>query len=956
MPRFLNTRTGEFEEKPISEDIRYAILSHRWRSGGEQSYEDVLEIQKEAKFRRAVSQSLSEESISSPSHGGSAYSMQSGSQFSLTIEDTIFWDESNLDDKVRQFCKVARDEGFSLAWIDSCCINKTSSAELSEAINSMYEWYRRATVCYAYLADVSDSRADEPNSVSSDLDCTDVSSFAGSERNPGSAGGSNSADASESDSADGSNFADVLNPTDSADIAHPENASDSADASVSDLADTSNLSPIGASHSDLSISYIQTGGVSQGAQFEDSDWHTRGWTLQELIAPREVVFLTKNWLFFSTKFMLAKTLERITGIDFRVLTGSAPLESISVSRRMWWAAHRTTTREEDRAYCLLGIFGVHLPTIYGEGPNAFIRLQEEILKKVPDQSIFAWGPRCVLSITVTENAYGSHHKHPSAKWPPNYRDHWRNHHPPEIGLLASSPGVYNSEICPMSVDEFARRLLPLAGLDSMTARIMPPPMHCLFTPQGVRVQLLCVEFGSRFSDVISVLVTCTRCRERGTFRSLAILRCNGDDNDILALPLLRRPKFLGGGLPASVADYDGYLVTTHIPCRADCDGSQPSRIIGLTDRFISFIRNRATLEPRDVFISTQYSLPMAMSASRTFTCLSAEEDRFRTLVAVSNGKGTKSPLILMPPTFPDSSPTFFLSESSKRALRSANIRVAGSESPTGCSYSVARTTGTHNTSTTTISVCVRLQLPIDALEQRYEEGIRIRMELPFKRAEVPFRLRPMDQEEINKHEHLYKPWLPQPVTISVEPTVAIRYTSLEITKQLFSELPYGVELPTPRPATDLDQTSGLTVPDRYLAPGSLRQEGVDVPETSGNPTSSSRWTGQSVLPPRLTSSSSMGPTHRVNLEAEFCGSHWRDWANEKRIALSYLSNCPKPFAPSLPQQLAKNGLTIVRWLLRCNTVKLRISHIMALHMNQAVPDELDVTEMDLDEITAVESV
>ncbi|EIW51963.1 uncharacterized protein TRAVEDRAFT_86971, partial [Trametes versicolor FP-101664 SS1] len=189
--------------------------------------------------------------------------------------------------KIRHFCRVARDAGFWLAWNDACCIDKSSSAELSEAINSMYELYRLSDMCYVYLADVID---------------------------------------------------------------HP--------------------------------------GGPQG--FRRSKWHRRGWTLQELIAPERIVFLTKTWSVLGTKMSLAKSLVEITGVDFDILVGGAPLDSVSVARRMSWAADRDTTRVEDRAYSLLGIFGLHMSPIYGEGENAFLRLQEEIIRTIPDQSIFAW--------------------------------------------------------------------------------------------------------------------------------------------------------------------------------------------------------------------------------------------------------------------------------------------------------------------------------------------------------------------------------------------------------------------------------------------------------------------------------------------------------------------------------------------------------------------------------------
>jgi hypothetical protein len=75
-----------------------------------------------------------------------------------------------------------------------------------------------------------------------------------------------------------------------------------------------------------------------------------------------------------------------------VLQDSGRLEQASVAKRMSWASGRSTTREEDIAYCLLGIFNVNMPLLYGEGHKAFVRLQEEIMKVSTDQSLFAWTP------------------------------------------------------------------------------------------------------------------------------------------------------------------------------------------------------------------------------------------------------------------------------------------------------------------------------------------------------------------------------------------------------------------------------------------------------------------------------------------------------------------------------------------------------------------------------------
>jgi hypothetical protein len=123
---------------------------------------------------------------------------------------------------------------------------------------------------------------------------------------------------------------------------------------------------------------------------KDCRWFSRGWTLQELIAPQKVNFYDQNWQFKGCKDSLLEEISGITGIGSTVLEHLAPLSSIAVAMRLSWAAYRETTREEDAAYCLLGIFDVNMPLLYGEGTKAFRRLQEEIIKAECDLSIFAW--------------------------------------------------------------------------------------------------------------------------------------------------------------------------------------------------------------------------------------------------------------------------------------------------------------------------------------------------------------------------------------------------------------------------------------------------------------------------------------------------------------------------------------------------------------------------------------
>jgi ankyrin repeat protein len=192
--------------------------------------------------------------------------------------------------KIDMCCEFSKRNGFDLVWIDTCCIDKTSSVELSEAINSMYRWYQEAEVCFAYLADVSGDTSGRPAS----------------------------------------------------------------------------------------------------REFSESRWFTRGWTLQELIAPTEVVFLSRDWGRIGTRSSLQHRISEITNIPTRILSGDDELETASIAQRMSWAATRKTSRVEDRAYCLMGMFGINMPLLYGEGENAFVRLQEEIVKVSDDYSIFAW--------------------------------------------------------------------------------------------------------------------------------------------------------------------------------------------------------------------------------------------------------------------------------------------------------------------------------------------------------------------------------------------------------------------------------------------------------------------------------------------------------------------------------------------------------------------------------------
>jgi hypothetical protein len=120
--------------------------------------------------------------------------------------------------------------------------------------------------------------------------------------------------------------------------------------------------------------------ASSISQFNSSKWWTRGWTLQELIAPRSLVFFAYvpgGWMEIGDRISLLDLVVGRTGIDEGILRGR-DLEECAIATRMSWASDRQTTRVEDIAYCLLGIFNVNMPLLYGEGGKAFIRLQVHI--------------------------------------------------------------------------------------------------------------------------------------------------------------------------------------------------------------------------------------------------------------------------------------------------------------------------------------------------------------------------------------------------------------------------------------------------------------------------------------------------------------------------------------------------------------------------------------------------
>lgn len=129
------------------------------------------------------------------------------------------------------------------------------------------------------------------------------------------------------------------------------------------------------------------------SSFANSEWFTRGWTLQELLAPGTINFYDHHWNMIGTKQQKIGSIVAATGIQQQYLNGQAQdnIGSACTAVKMSWAANRSTTHEEDMAYCLLGLFGLTMPVVPGEGENGFMRLQQLIVNQRPsDESIFAW--------------------------------------------------------------------------------------------------------------------------------------------------------------------------------------------------------------------------------------------------------------------------------------------------------------------------------------------------------------------------------------------------------------------------------------------------------------------------------------------------------------------------------------------------------------------------------------
>ena len=257
-------------------------------------------------------------------------------------------------DKIRFCGEQARRDGLHYFWVDTCCIDKSSSAELAEAINSMFRWYRDATKCYVFLSDVPRADVDTTNQ-SQQLPWESVLR----------------------------NQFQQLSYVPRADVDTIKQSQQLPYAPKVDV-DTTN----------------QSQQLPWESALRTSRWFTRGWTLQELIAPTSVEFFSRNRKLLGDRKSLEQHICKITRIPSKALRGS-PLVEFSPTERMSWAETRQTSREEDMAYSLLGIFDVHIPLIYGEGKDrALKRLWEEIRKVLKGNCLVTYSRRIYIQPRV----------------------------------------------------------------------------------------------------------------------------------------------------------------------------------------------------------------------------------------------------------------------------------------------------------------------------------------------------------------------------------------------------------------------------------------------------------------------------------------------------------------------------------------------------------------------------
>lgn len=207
-------------------------------------------------------------------------------------------------------------------------------------------------------------------------------------------------------------------------------------------------------------------------------------------------------------------LSGITTISVQVLREEIPLESVSAACKFSWAASRNTTRIEDNAYCLLGLMGVNMPLLYGEGEKAFVRLQEAVLSRSDDISVLAWGYD--LSWKVTTDAIGA-------------------------SILASSPTEFLGY--PRGNVHHVRRT---------------PRIHTTMTGHGLHIELLMIRIKKRNRTWLGVIEEHTRTSYKdNTGIAIVLTQVGSADSDIF--------KRAGGCPPVRVFDNTGYSIFSPKP-------------------------------------------------------------------------------------------------------------------------------------------------------------------------------------------------------------------------------------------------------------------------------------------------------------------------------------------------------------------------------------------------------
>ena len=285
----------------------------------------------------------------------------------------------------------------------------------------------------------------------------------------------------------------------------------------------------------------------------------------------DVVFLAEDWTAIGSKESLAEPITEITNIDYNALLRIQPLDEFSVAQRLSWAAKRETTRVEDQAYSLLGIFNINMPTLYGEGDRAFRRLQEEIMRCTPDQSLFAW-TTCGLPDP------SSHLHDPESAHAHKDQRRLAFSGSRSVSILAPSLNDFSqcAGIETLSHDEVVRRLdLPANAL---------PTTDYDFTPHGIRVQLPVIHFSS--SEYFPLECVKQRLEDIPISKwYLVILGCGHRD---FPAHLLGRVCYTQSSQSAIELLYSGYVWVNWIPTTFDLLPVPPATITRLDSSHISF--------------------------------------------------------------------------------------------------------------------------------------------------------------------------------------------------------------------------------------------------------------------------------------------------------------------------------------------------------------------------------